>query len=138
MDPIVLAKTIADGSPGDPLPEAAADWLRIGLKRFLCGACDTLEVALRLTGANRAAARDRALLGAAALLAAPGEPPWRLAQRLEYAIRRFEADTLPLIRRGDKRSLSALDNALLAAFQAGARPLRSARRLYDLLLTNSR
>lgn len=131
-DSLRLAHAIAAGT-GDDLPPGALEWLRAGLARYLAGNAP-LDVALSLTGGRRLAARNRALRDAAAAL----DPDltlsdWELSGRLECAIRRFESVALAQINRGQLVVLSTPDEFLLAAFQSGARPMRSRRRLYELL-----
>lgn len=116
-------------------PEALA-WLRTGLSAFLDGKA-SLDVALGLTAGQRAKARDRDLLRAAAILdAGEGLALWQLAKQLERAIARFESDVYPGLRHGRDVPLSPMNAAIFEAFQSGATPLRSARSLYELLAEN--
>lgn len=132
-DALGLAQLLAFGK-GEELPPETLAWLREGLRRYLQGEAD-LEVALRLTGAARIAARNRALLQATKILDdGRGLTPWKLAGDLEMAITRFESDVLPRVRRGDLGGLSPLNRSLHTAFQSGARTLRSRRRLYEILV----
>jgi len=129
-----IAHRFAFGEAGSELPPGAGEWLRAGLRRFLRGDSPSLEVALSLTGGSRIAARNRALRDAAAALdPEPRLSAWELSGRLECAIRRFESVALVQINRGQPVVLSTPDEFLLAAFQSGARPMRSRRRLYELL-----
>lgn len=133
MDAFALASHIAAG--GDLSPAALA-WLRDGFRRFTQGDAP-LEVALQLTGGNKIAARNRALLQAADLLDdGVGLPPWKLSKLLRAAILRFESVMVARERRGDSLVLSPIDAAIADARNSGAKMLRSRRRLYDLLLTN--
>lgn len=97
-----------------------------------------LELALKLTGGCRIAARNRALLRAASVLdAGRALSAWELAGELSDRLTRFQSGALVLIRRGTTMHLEQVDDALLEAFQTGAKPLRSRRRLFELL-TNAR
>lgn len=134
MDTFALASHIAAG--GDLSPTALG-WLRDGFKRFTRGDA-SLEVALQLTAGSKIAARNRALQRAADLLNDGGDrSPWELSELLQKAVLRFEAVMVGRSRRGDSLALSPIDAAIADARNSGARMLRSRRRLYDLLLTNS-
>ncbi len=138
MDAVALAHDIALADDGEALPDEATAWLRSGLRRWLRGEAD-LVIALQLHRGAHQASRNRALLKAASILDDDrGLTAWALSELLYKAQLRFEAHTLVQIKRGIPRSLSPLDEALLEAWRSNARPLRSRRRLYDLLLlTNS-
>lgn len=130
-DPVSLALRLADG--GD-LDADGLDWLQTGLRRWLAGETDSLEVALRLAGGSRIAARNRALRNAAEVLAdGRALSAWALAGLLSEAIKRFESRVLPRLRADPAAPLTGLDTQLLAAHRAGAVWMRSRRRLYDLL-----
>lgn len=132
-DPLALAIRLAYGDV-DP---AALGWLAEGFRRWLSGQADSLEVALRVTGAGRITARNRALLRAGVLLADGREQSaWRLAGKLSEAIRHFESRTLARLRANPECHLSEVDAALLDARRAGATWMRSRRRLYELLRTD--
>lgn len=134
MDAVTLATQIAAG--GD-LPPGALAWLRDGFRHFLRGDAP-LEAALQLTGASKIAARNRALLRAAELLDdGGGRSPWELSALLHGAIHRFETVMVGRLRLNDDLMLSPINAAIDAARHTGAKMLRSRRRLYDLLLTNS-
>jgi hypothetical protein len=129
MDSIALAQAVVAGQ----WPPEALPWLQGGLRAYLAGG-QPLEDALGLTRPNRVKVRNAALMRAARILDdGRGRPPWELAGLLEQAIRRFEGDTLKRIRAGTAMELSPLNSALAEAWGGGARPLRSRRRLYDLL-----
>ena len=72
---------------------------------------------------------------AAQELVTDGATTWQAAQRLAQAVRRFEQALLPALRAGQGLPLSPHESALWRAYQvSGARPLRSPRKLYSLLL----
>lgn len=134
MDSLQLFWLAADAlERGEPIPQEARQWLLAGFKRHTTG--EPLELALGLSSLARRKARDRALLDAAKEIeAAMGDlSAWELAERLEQAIKRFESRVLGKVKRSTCPDLPPIDAALLRAFQSGARPLTSARRLYDLL-----
>lgn len=133
-----LAQRIAfdHGSLRDGDLQSVVRWLQPGLRRYLQGEAP-LEVALRLTGAARIAARNRALIEAARVLdGGRGLSAWDLAKTLSASIRRFESVHLPRLRAGLEIEPTPLNLALARAFDSGARPLGSRRRLYDLLATD--
>ncbi|MBK8762088.1 MAG: hypothetical protein IPM03_17040 [Sulfuritalea sp.] len=138
MDAVALAHKIAFAGDGEPLPAEAAAWLRSGLRRWLLNEAD-LVIALQLNDAAFLASRNRALLAAALILDdGRGLTAWELSDLLSKAQARFEAGALVQFKRGISTSLSPLNERLLEAWRSGVRPLRSRRRLYDLLsLTNS-
>lgn len=133
IDAITLAYELASGDSDMPTPCAVA-WLRAGMRRYLRGEASTLEVALRLTGANRVAARNAALLKAARMIE-DGDymSTWSLAGKLHDAVTRFETVIAPRLYRNPETPLCPIDQAIQAARQSGARPLQSRRRLFDLL-----
>ncbi|MBK9019630.1 MAG: hypothetical protein IPL72_06370 [Sulfuritalea sp.] len=137
MDAVALAHEIALAGDGEALPGEATAWLRAGLRRWLRGEAD-LAIALQLNGGAMAASRNRALIDAAAILDdGKGLSAWRLANLLERAQARFEAGALVKINNGMNVPLTPLNECLLRAWRSGMRPLRSARRIYDVLqLTN--
>lgn len=133
VDAFLLAREIAEGD-NEVSPEAVR-WLREGMRRFLAGG--DLAVALRLTGACRKKARNEALLRAAAILDdGRGLSPWKLSRQLAQAQDRFESVVWPRCRAGKTTELSALDSTFRDAFATGAKPLRAADRLYDLLVAD--
>ena len=138
MDAVALAHEIALAGDGEALPSEAAVWLRSGLRRWLRGDAD-LAVALQLTRGAHQVSRNRALLDAASILADGRDlSAWVLSGLLHQALTRFEGGLLVQINRGINAPLSPLNECLFNAWRSGARPLRSRRRLYDLLqMTNS-
>ena len=138
-DPLTcLTEAVQALESGSALPPEAAAWLRCGLRRYLHQG-EALETALRLGTYARMKARDRALLQAAdALDPDHGLDTWRRAAMLHKAISRFESRVLPRLLAGADRALTPSEEALQKAFNAGApRMVRSRRRLYEMLLTNS-
>jgi hypothetical protein len=130
MDTVeLLHATIAALANDEPLPEPAKKWLYQGFRDHEAGA--PLESAFRLTQRDRIAARNKALNDAAAALDA--DTTWKQAQLLEKAIARFEARVWPRVRYQQNPSLPPVDAALFRAFKSGARPLRCARKLYELI-----
>ena len=88
----------------------------------------------RVLAASPTRERHGAILRAADLLDPHGEDSrWALAGRLEAAIKRFDRETLPAIRRGLNRDLTPLEIELQTAFGAGAVMIKTRRRLHDLL-----
>jgi hypothetical protein len=138
VDSIQLAHKIAFGDVAGGLPDGAHEWLQAGLRHFLMGNAK-LEVALGLTGAQEEAARNRALQRAAEVIdGGRSITPWKMSFLLEDAIKRFESGPLVQINRGLPVELSKVNECLFEAYQVSSRRLRSARRLYELLLlTNS-
>lgn len=84
-----------------------------------------------LRGADPIRARNAALVEAADALCTDCLPSQKAAM-LEAAIARFERK-LPSIALGRSGELSPHEKALQAAFEAGARMLKSKRRLFDIL-----
>lgn len=103
-------------------------------------ACTTdaeLATALELRLPQRIRARNEALVEAARILSTDGCATWQAAQRLAQAVRRFERALLPALRAGQAPTLTPHEGALWRAYQArGARSMRSARKLYELLRLN--
>lgn len=129
-NPILLAERLAAGEPPDA---ATLEWLRVGFKRFLHGD-GPADVCLRLTGANRMTARNKALIRAAHLVDdGRGFSAWQLSKLLQQAVVQFRDITLPRIQRGDAGELTPVQAALADAFASGAMPLTSRQSLYDLL-----
>lgn len=129
-EPVLRAVRIA---AGEPLDDDDLAWLRVGFQRWLRGD-GTAEHCFRLTGGNRMAARNAALVRAARILdAGQGQSAWHLAELVRQAIVRFESVIIERIHRGDAGELSAVDAALRDAFASGAQPLRSQQRIYDQL-----
>lgn len=112
------------------LPEAERGWLHCALEKIAQG--EPPADALRLTHADRVRSRDAALLEAAEALG-DTDNLWQKAQQLEKAIRRFESRVWPRIAHRTSPDLPPIDAALFRAFKTGARPIRSARKLWDLL-----
>lgn len=138
MDAVALAHEIALAGDDEALSSEATAWLRSGLRRWLRGDAELL-VALQLTRGAHQASRNRALLEAASILADGRDlSAWVLSGLLHQAQTRFETGLLVQINRGINAPLSPLNECLLNAWRSDTRPLRSRRRLYDLLLlTNS-
>lgn len=130
-DPLNLAQRVAAGER----PDTAWPWLAAGLRRYLRGEAD-LETALQLGAASRVRARNAALVRAARLLVDDPDTTsaWELAGHLERAVSNYEAVFLPRLRRDPATALPDWAQAIRQAFDSGARPLRSRRRLYDILL----
>lgn len=101
-------------------------------------ACSTdaaVGACLGLSLPQRIRVRNSALMQAAQELATDGATTWQTAQRLARAVRRFELALLPALQAGHALSLTPHELALWRAYQvSGARPLRSPRKLYSLLL----
>lgn len=132
-DAFMLARQIADDE-GEITPEATR-WLREGMRRFLAG--EKLTVSLHLTGTDQKRERNDALLRAAAILDDGRDlTPWQLSRQLAQAQERFESVVWPRCRAGKAVELSALNSAFRDAFATGAKPLRAAERLYDLIATD--
>lgn len=109
------------------------------VSRWLAGAvreCQeggNLAAALGLDGAHAIRDRDYWLCQAARLLAGPNRSDWAIAGDLLAAIRRFERNTLPKLRRGHSVELSELETELSKAFNSGARMLRSQKRIREVI-----
>jgi len=123
-----LLMTAAAGQPVHLPPELA--------RKLLSAANDgAVAACLGLSLAQRIRARNDALMQAAQELVTDGATTWQAAQRLAQAVRRFEQALLPALRAGQGLPLSPHESALWRAYQvSGARPLRSPRKLYSLLL----
>lgn len=131
-DAIELAEQIAYGD-GNGISQAAMNWLRAGLVRYLRGEA-SLEVALQLTGVARKANRNRALIRAASILDnGRNLSAWELSKLLDAAIRRFDKVIRPRLNRGAEVELSPVDAAIEAAYRSGACMTRSGRQLLRLL-----
>ena len=123
---IVLAA--AAGQPVHLPPELAR-------KLLTCANDGAVATCLGLTLPQRIRARNDALMQAAQELVTDGATTWQAAQRLAQSVRRFEQALLPALRAGQCLPLSPHESALWRAYQvSGARPLRSPRKLYSLLL----
>ncbi|AHK78107.1 hypothetical protein M911_01590 [Ectothiorhodospira haloalkaliphila] len=120
---MALTEVIAALEAGQPLPGADRDELLKALKRYRRGD------GFHLAGFERVRRRNAALLRAAE--AVGGSTPWTQAGRLAASVARFEARVLPRYR--DQPPASPVDRHLWDAWQSGARPLRSRRRLYELI-----
>lgn len=130
--PTLLAARLAAGEAPDT---ATVRWLCRGFQNFYRG-CGPLDVCLQLTAGNRISARNAALALAAQIIdAGRGLSAWHLAELVRQAADRFESLTLPRLRRGVAGTLTPLDSALRDAFAAGAAPLRSRQRIYDVIST---
>lgn len=129
--PIDLAHRVANG---DFDAEVTA-WLSSAFRCWLSGDAP-LAAALRLTGGQRIAARNCSLRAAADALEIPDSDgsTWARACSLHAVAERFYARKLPMLARGAEVELSKAESHLLAAHQTGAKPLSSARRLYDVLI----
>lgn len=123
----MVLHSLADGKP---LPALSADWLLAGLAKH--GKGEPLEVALMLTPTDRTKARNAALMVAADSLGA-ADSQWHRALLLQKAIARFESRVWPRLQLEAEPDLPPVDAALFQAFISGARKIRSARRLYDII-----
>ena len=118
----------AAGQPVHLPPELAR-------KLLTCANDGAVAACLGLTLPQRIRARNAALVQATQELASDGATTWQLAQRLAQAVRRFERALLPGLQAGQDLPLSPHESELWRAYQvSGARPLRSPRKLYSLLL----
>ena len=111
--------------------------LRPELARKLLSCANDGEIAacLGLSLRQRVRVRNDALAQAAQELGADGCTTWQAAQRLAQAVRRFERALLPVLQAGQDLPLSPHESALWVAYQvSGIRPLRSPRKLYQLLM----
>lgn len=113
----------------EPIPEAVRDWLYQGLSQHDSGY--SLESAFLLTFRDRTTYRNRAFQAAANALG--DAPPWQKALQLEKAIERFEARVWPKVRHYHMPELPPVDEALFLVFKSGARPLRCARKIYEII-----
>lgn len=128
MSAAQLLLQAAAGQPVHLPPELARQLLT-------CANDGAVAACLGLTLPQRIRARNAALAQAAQELASEGATTWQLAQRLAHAVRRFERGLLPALQAGQDPPLSPHESALWRAYQvSGARPLRSSRKLYSLLL----
>lgn len=114
---------------GDTSPEIIA-WQQRSCARYEAG--EPLEVAFELDRAARIRQMRAALQDAARLLAAE-DGAWHCAERLEGAIRRYQARVAPLIERDQAMSLPPLDQALRRAFATRQRVPTTQRNLYELI-----
>jgi len=104
-------------------------------KLLTCANDGAVAGCLGLTLPQRIRARNDALMQAAQELVTDGSTTWKNAQQLAQAVKRFELALLPALRAGQDLPLSPHESALWRAYQvSGARPLRSSRKLYSLLL----
>ena len=123
---IVLAA--AAGQPVHLPPELAR-------KLLSCANDSDVAGVLGLSLPQRIRLRNDALMQAAQELVTDGATTWQNAQQLAQAVKRFELAVLPALRAGQDLPLSPHESALWRAYQvSGARPLRSPRKLYSLLL----
>ena len=128
MNAAQLLMTAAAGEPVQLPPELAR-------KLLTCANDGAVAACLGLTLPQRIRARNDALLQAAQELVTDGSTTWKNAQQLAQAVKRFELALLPALRAGQDLPLSPHESALWRAYQvSGARPLRSSRKLYSLLL----
>ena len=136
LDPTALLSRVAFGQ--GPLSAEEVDWMRAGLRRWMTGQEEDLPRALGLHGGERVRARNAALCRAAVLLdVGQGLGRWPLAEALAQRLRRFEAVHGARIRAAGPDGFDGLDRELALSLAAGARPLRSARRIFEILpLTN--
>jgi hypothetical protein len=107
------------------------------LARQLLACSNNAEAAacLGLSLPQRIRVRNNALVEAARVLATDGVSTWQAATRLAQAIRRFERALWPALRAGQAIPLTPHESALWRAYSVrGARPLRSPRKLFDLLV----
>lgn len=125
MDTMDLLRKAAKALPG---PESG--WLNCALARISDGF--PVAESLRLTNSDRRRYRDAALIEAADALG-ESDNQWQKAQQLGKAVRRFEARIWPRVHTHLDPDLPPVDKALFRAFKTGAQPIRSARKLYELL-----
>lgn len=123
----IVLFSLADSKP---LPPSSAGWLLDGLSKHAMG--EPLEDALSLTPCDRIRTRNHALMDAADCLGA-ADSQWHRALLLQRAVARFESRVWPRLRLETVPDLPPLDAALFRAFISGARQIRSARRLYDII-----
>ena len=127
-----MAQQAARHLAGDDIPPEVRAWLARGLSRYLKG--EPLDRALGLTDSDRKRERNAALCRAAQAMDPDHElGDWCRAGRLEQGLRRFEASTWPRVRHTDGASLGPYHRALFDVLQSGAPPVRSQRRIHDLL-----
>lgn len=108
-------------------------WLHGGIARWRNGT--SLDAALGLQSSDMRRARDLALREAARCIDPDGGMPrWAVAGLLASALRSFESTTwLRYKDAAEQPTLSPLKQALWAAFRSGARPIRSQRKLFEIL-----
>lgn len=105
------------------------DWLRVGISKWQAG--EPLETALRLDPASRTRQRNQWLLEVARLLD-DGSGNWQLSKRMADAIRRYQDQVEPLLRRDPFYPVGDIDRAIARVFLAGP-PMTSRGRLYGFL-----
>lgn len=128
---MMTAELLIRAAAGDPVA------LPPTLARQLLAASDDAELAavLGLSRPARSRMRNDALVEAAQILGADGCTTWQTAQRLAQAARRFERALWPALQAGQALPLSPHELALWRAYQVqGVRPIRSPRKLYDLIM----
>ncbi len=125
-----MSRAIVEKALTGNVDREVCDWLQRGLVEYLAGAGE-LDQCLRLDRASLIRQRNQWLFEAASLLD-DGSGPWPLAGRLADAIRHYQNQIAPLVRRNPFYPLGDIDRALYGAFSAG-RPPFSQRKLYDLL-----
>lgn len=102
---------------------------------YRASACDKSESRRHENHARRRL-RNAALLKAAELLGADEPGAWRLAERLEVAVERFQTRVWPRLKAGGHCDLlSPVDCALHQAFLTGEHIPSTQRRIYEILLT---
>ena len=117
-----------------PYWELARTLLRAELD-YLTDTDAAVGACLGLSLPQRVRMRNALLVETARILSTDGCTTWQAAQRLAQAVRRFERALLPALQSGRKLALTPHESALWRAYQvSGARPLRSPRKLYSLLL----
>ena len=121
---MALMEVITALQSGQPLPEPDRLELAKALDRYQRGEAFTFA------GAARIRERNKALIAAADTL--PGTP-WTKAGTLERAVHYFERRVWPRVKSDDDPSLTGIHAHLFRAFKSGARPLRSRRRIYELI-----
>lgn len=100
-----------------------------------CSTDAAVGACLGLNLPQRVRMRNASLVEAARILSTDGCTTWQAAQRLAQAVRRFERALLPALQSGQELALTPHESELWRAYQvSGARPLRSPRKLYSLLL----
>ena len=125
-----MSSNLADRAARGQFDDDVLEWIATGLAQFLAGNGELLQC-LRLDRASLIRQRNQWLFEAASLLD-DGSGPWPLAGRLADAIRHYQNQIAPLVRRNPFYPLGDIDRALYGAFSAGRPPI-SQRKLYDLL-----
>jgi hypothetical protein len=129
----MMARDLASGQPVDA--DVAVEWMRQALRHWERGL--SLEAALGLDGSCRVRRRNQALIAAADLIQdGRNLSAWQLSGLLAARLQQFEQSKLIAYRRGVTVNFDSVESHLLAAAESGAVPMRSQRRLYELLKTD--